>query len=129
MLTRVGRHLGGRCSRQRRQTPGRRMLSSADRAEKFDGLFPVAPPLSEEAIAAAMRVLRSGNLHRYGSQEGPSEAALLERSSPRQWARGSPSLSRPVATPWRRRSARSASLPATRCYCDKCTLIDPFVTY
>lgn len=45
----------------------------------FEGSFTQQEPISEDAIAAAERVLRSGRLHRYNVAEGEqSEAALLE---------------------------------------------------
>ncbi len=45
----------------------------------FTGLFTQQEPLPEEAIAAAIEVMRSGRLHRYNTQAGEvSQAALLE---------------------------------------------------
>lgn len=81
LAARVGLRLGRRCSRYRRQTSCRRIFrhSSTDR-EVFGGSAGTQPqPISEEGIAAALKVLRSGNLHRYGATPGnPSEVALLE---------------------------------------------------
>lgn len=48
--------------------------------QPFRGIFTQQEPISEEAIAAAVEVLRSGRLHRYntvGSE--PSQASLLEK--------------------------------------------------
>ena len=48
--------------------------------DKFDGSFTQQNPISEEAIEAAVRVMRSGRLHRYNVAEGEAgEAALLEK--------------------------------------------------
>lgn len=48
--------------------------------ERFTGSFTQQEPLSEEAIAAALRVLRHGRLHRYNTAPGEtSETALLEQ--------------------------------------------------
>ncbi len=48
--------------------------------EKFKGNFTQQEPISEEAIAAALRVLHSGRLHRYNLTEGEiGEVAELER--------------------------------------------------
>ena len=47
--------------------------------EIFDGSFTQQEPISEIAISAALRVLRSGRLHRYNVIEGEvSETTLLE---------------------------------------------------
>jgi len=49
-------------------------------AERFSGSFTQQEPMSEEAIAAAMAVMRSGRLHRYNVVPGEEpEAAALER--------------------------------------------------
>lgn len=46
----------------------------------FAGSFTQPEPIGEEAIAAAVEVLRSGRLHRYNTVgQDPSEASLLER--------------------------------------------------
>lgn len=46
----------------------------------FNGSFTQQEPIAEEAIAAAVEVLRSGRLHRYSTVgEEPSQVALLER--------------------------------------------------
>jgi dTDP-4-amino-4,6-dideoxygalactose transaminase len=48
-------------------------------ATRFDGNFTQQEPISEEAIARAVAILRSGRLHRYNTLEGEvSEVALLE---------------------------------------------------
>lgn len=48
--------------------------------ERFSGNFTQQEPIPEEAIAAAMRVLQSGRLHRYNVAEGEvGETALLEQ--------------------------------------------------
>ena len=48
--------------------------------EKFDGSFTQQEPIPEEAIAAALDVMRSGRLHRYNVAEGEAgEVALLEQ--------------------------------------------------
>ncbi|GGW23042.1 aminotransferase DegT [Gemmobacter lanyuensis] len=47
--------------------------------ERFTGSFTQQEPIPEEAIAAALRVLQSGRLHRYNTIPGEvAEAALLE---------------------------------------------------
>ena len=47
--------------------------------ETFNGSFTQQEPLSQEAINAALQVLRSGRLHRYNLKEGDAgEVALLE---------------------------------------------------
>ncbi len=47
--------------------------------ERFRGNFTQQEPISEEAIEAAVAVLRSGRLHRYNTDGAtPSETALLE---------------------------------------------------
>ena len=47
--------------------------------ERFTGSFTQQEPLSDEAIAAAVRVMQSGRLHRYNTIEGEiSEASALE---------------------------------------------------
>ena len=47
--------------------------------EKFNGSFTQQEAISEEAIEAAVRILRSGRLHRYNVTEGEiGETALLE---------------------------------------------------
>lgn len=47
--------------------------------ERFRGNFTQQEPISEEAIEAAVAVLRSGRLHRYNTDgAAPSETALLE---------------------------------------------------
>ncbi|OWT60191.1 DegT/DnrJ/EryC1/StrS family aminotransferase [Candidimonas nitroreducens] len=46
----------------------------------FKGSFTQQEPISEEGIAAAVKVLRSGRLHRYNAERDElSEASLLER--------------------------------------------------
>ena len=46
---------------------------------RFAGNFTQQEPIPEDAIAAAVRVMQSGRLHRYNSEAGEaSEAALLE---------------------------------------------------
>ncbi|WP_322868046.1 DegT/DnrJ/EryC1/StrS family aminotransferase [Aquicoccus sp. G2-2] len=48
--------------------------------ERFTGTFTQQESIPEEAIAAAVEVMRSGRLHRYNVVEGEAgEAALLER--------------------------------------------------
>lgn len=48
--------------------------------KNFTGNFTQQQPIPEEAIAAAVRVMQSGRLHRYNVAEGEvSEAALLEQ--------------------------------------------------
>ena len=48
--------------------------------ERFSGSFTQQEPISEEAIEAAVAVLRSGRLHRYNEVPGqPGETALLEQ--------------------------------------------------
>jgi len=48
--------------------------------KRFDGNFTQQEPLSEAAIEAAVRVMRSGRLHRYNTAAGdPGDAAELER--------------------------------------------------
>ena len=48
-------------------------------AEKFNGSFTQQETISEEAIEAAVRILRSGRLHRYNIAGGEvGETALLE---------------------------------------------------
>lgn len=48
-------------------------------AEKFNSSFTQQEPISEEAIEAAVRILRSGRLHRYNMAGGEvGETALLE---------------------------------------------------
>ncbi len=48
-------------------------------AERFNGSFTQQEAISEEAIEAAVRILRSGRLHRYNVAEGEiGETALLE---------------------------------------------------
>ncbi|MGR3435106.1 MAG: DegT/DnrJ/EryC1/StrS family aminotransferase, partial [Shimia sp.] len=47
--------------------------------ERFTGSFTQQEPIPEEAIAAALAVLRHGRLHRYNEAEGEiAETALLE---------------------------------------------------
>lgn len=47
--------------------------------ERFSGSFTQQEPLPDEAIAAALRVMQSGRLHRYNTAPGElAEAALLE---------------------------------------------------
>ncbi|MCC6006548.1 MAG: DegT/DnrJ/EryC1/StrS family aminotransferase [Rhodobacteraceae bacterium] len=47
--------------------------------ERFEGSFTQQEPISEEAIAAAVAVMRSGRLHRYNVAPGEvAEVALLE---------------------------------------------------
>ncbi|WP_116597580.1 DegT/DnrJ/EryC1/StrS family aminotransferase [Primorskyibacter marinus] len=49
-------------------------------SEIFTGSFTQQEPISEEAITAALEVLRSGRLHRYNVAEGEAgETALLEQ--------------------------------------------------
>ncbi|SFD81377.1 DegT/DnrJ/EryC1/StrS family aminotransferase [Roseivivax sediminis] len=49
-------------------------------AERFTGSFTQQEPIPEEAIAAAVEVMRHGRLHRYNVAGGEAgEAALLER--------------------------------------------------
>ncbi|PKP80838.1 MAG: aminotransferase [Alphaproteobacteria bacterium HGW-Alphaproteobacteria-2] len=49
-------------------------------AERFTGSFTQQEPIPEEAIAAALGVMRSGRLHRYNVASGEEpEAAALER--------------------------------------------------
>ena len=51
----------------------------------FTGQFTAQEPVPEDAIAAVVEVLRSGNLHRYAAPgDGPSQAARLERTF-RDW--------------------------------------------
>ncbi|MCB1333845.1 MAG: DegT/DnrJ/EryC1/StrS family aminotransferase [Roseivivax sp.] len=48
--------------------------------ERFTGTFTQQEPIPEEAIEAAVAVMRSGRLHRYNTVgDDPGEAALLER--------------------------------------------------
>ncbi|EAQ01783.1 aminotransferase, DegT/DnrJ/EryC1/StrS family protein [Pseudooceanicola batsensis HTCC2597] len=48
--------------------------------EIFKGSFTQQEPIPDEAISAALAVMRSGRLHRYNVAEGePGEVALLER--------------------------------------------------
>lgn len=48
--------------------------------ERFDGNFTQQEPIPEEGIEAAIRVMRSGRLHRYNVAEGEAgEVALLEQ--------------------------------------------------
>ncbi len=48
--------------------------------EMFAKAFTQQEPISEEAIARAVEVMRSGRLHRYNTVDGePSETALLEK--------------------------------------------------
>lgn len=48
--------------------------------ERFTGTFTQQEPIPEEAIEAAVAVMRHGRLHRYNTVEGETaEAALLER--------------------------------------------------
>ena len=47
--------------------------------DRFTGSFTQQDPIPEDGIAAALRVLRSGRLHRYNTAPGElAEAALLE---------------------------------------------------
>lgn len=47
--------------------------------ERFTGVFTQQEPIPDDAIAAAMNVLRHGRLHRYNTAEGEiAETALLE---------------------------------------------------
>lgn len=47
--------------------------------QSFKGSFTQQEPISEEAIAKAVEVMRSGRLHRYNTEdETPSEVSLLE---------------------------------------------------
>ncbi|PWE33956.1 aminotransferase [Maritimibacter sp. 55A14] len=49
-------------------------------AEVFTGSFTQQEPIPEEAVAAALEVMRSGRLHRYNTAPGEeAEAAALER--------------------------------------------------
>ncbi|KEO61498.1 DegT/DnrJ/EryC1/StrS family aminotransferase [Thioclava indica] len=49
-------------------------------SERFEGNFTQQEPISEDAIAAAVAVLRSGRLHRYNTaRDEPGEVALLEQ--------------------------------------------------
>ena len=49
-------------------------------SERFEGNFTQQEPISEDAIAAALAVLRSGRLHRYNTAPNePGEVALLEQ--------------------------------------------------
>ncbi|MEX1662795.1 DegT/DnrJ/EryC1/StrS family aminotransferase [Thioclava sp. 15-R06ZXC-3] len=49
-------------------------------SERFEGNFTQQEPISEDAIAAAVAVLRSGRLHRYNTAPNePGEVALLEQ--------------------------------------------------
>ncbi|UWQ80497.1 aminotransferase class I/II-fold pyridoxal phosphate-dependent enzyme [Leisingera sp. S132] len=49
-------------------------------SEKFTGSFTQQEPIPEDAIEAALAVLRHGRLHRYNVAEGePGETALLEQ--------------------------------------------------
>ena len=49
--------------------------------ERFEGNFTQQEPISEEAIAAAVEVMRSGRLHRYNTAPGEAgEVALLEQA-------------------------------------------------
>ncbi|MDF1729441.1 MAG: DegT/DnrJ/EryC1/StrS family aminotransferase, partial [Sulfitobacter sp.] len=49
-------------------------------AERFEGSFTQQEAIPEEGIEAALRVLRSGRLHRYNTAPGElSEVALLEQ--------------------------------------------------
>ncbi|PJE29766.1 dTDP-4-amino-4,6-dideoxygalactose transaminase [Pseudooceanicola antarcticus] len=49
-------------------------------SERFTGSFTQQEPIPDEAIEAAVRVMRSGRLHRYNTAPGEeSEVALLER--------------------------------------------------
>ncbi|MEP5214281.1 aminotransferase class I/II-fold pyridoxal phosphate-dependent enzyme, partial [Sulfitobacter pontiacus] len=49
-------------------------------SDKFTGNFTQQEPIPEEAIEAAVAVMRSGRLHRYNVAEGElGEAALLEQ--------------------------------------------------
>lgn len=48
--------------------------------ERFEGSFTQQEPISEDGIAAALEVMRSGRLHRYNLSEGEvGEVGLLER--------------------------------------------------
>ncbi|BBU56070.1 hypothetical protein KU6B_23350 [Mameliella alba] len=48
--------------------------------ERFTGTFTQQEPIPEEAIAAAVEVMRGGRLHRYNTLPGETaEAALLEQ--------------------------------------------------
>ena len=48
--------------------------------QPFDGVFTQQEPIPEEAIESAIRVMRSGRLHRYNNlPEEESEASLLEQ--------------------------------------------------
>ena len=48
--------------------------------ETFEGNFTQQEPIPEEAIEAAVEVMRSGRLHRYNVAEGEAgETALLEK--------------------------------------------------
>ncbi|UYV36072.1 DegT/DnrJ/EryC1/StrS family aminotransferase [Rhodobacteraceae bacterium D3-12] len=48
--------------------------------EKFDGNFTQQEPIPDEAIEAAVRVMKTGRLHRYNVAEGEAgEVALLEQ--------------------------------------------------
>jgi len=50
------------------------------RSNIFKGSFTQQEPISEEGIAAAVKVLRSGRLHRYNTERDElSEVSLLER--------------------------------------------------
>ncbi len=52
-------------------------------SERFEGNFTQQEPISEDAIAAAVAVLRSGRLHRYNTAPiEPGEVALLEQEFP-----------------------------------------------
>ncbi len=60
-----------------RQRPRR---TNGGMSERFTGSFTQQEPIPEEGIAAALRVLRHGRLHRYNLSEGEtSETALLEQ--------------------------------------------------
>ena len=48
--------------------------------KRFNGNFTQQEPIPDDAIAAAVKVMQSGRLHRYNTSAGEySEAALLER--------------------------------------------------
>lgn len=61
-------------------TPAHRGLKSEKMTEKFTGNFTQQEPIPDEAIEAALAVLRHGRLHRYNVSPGElAETALLEQ--------------------------------------------------
>lgn len=77
--------------------------------QPFTGSFTQQEPIADDAIAAAVEVLRSGRLHRYntvGDELGP--VAELEKAYAAYQRSTYCLLVHPAVTRWRRRCARWA---------------------